>query len=159
MKIAIVSDSHGDLYTLDKVIEPLKDIEAIIHLGDHFEDILTLNKKYNKKLIYVAGNNDWDEGKEELKEKTIDINGFRIFLTHGHRYGVYYGIDKLYYRAKEKNADIVLFGHTHRQMLHSEDNITFFNPGSISYPRDMKKGYGILEINNRDFKLNPLNIL
>ncbi|KMT23266.1 metallophosphoesterase [Clostridium cylindrosporum] len=158
MKIAIVSDSHGDLYNLDRAIESLDNIDKIIHLGDHYEDIISLNKKYNRDIIYVAGNNDWDRGDSSLKERLIDIEGLKIFLSHGHRYGIHYGIDKLYYRAKELNADVVLFGHTHRQFYELYDGITFFNPGSIAYPRDIGPGFGLIDINQGEFTIFPMRM-
>lgn len=158
MNIAIVSDSHGDLYMLDKAIESLDNIDKIIHLGDHYEDIIKLNEKYNKDIIYVAGNNDWDKGETDLKEKLINVEGINIFITHGHRYKVNFELDSLYYKGKEVNANIVLFGHTHKQFYNIEDNIAFFNPGSIAYPRDIGRGFGLLEINNGKYNLLPMRI-
>ena len=32
-------------------------------------------------------------------------------MCHGHKYGVKYGYNSIYYRGKEIGADIVLFGH------------------------------------------------
>lgn len=158
MKIAIVSDSHGDLFTLDKVIESLKDVDKIIHLGDHYDDIVRLSQKYNKDIIYVAGNNDWDYGDTTLQEKTIEVEGIKIFLTHGHRYKVNFSLDRLYYRGKEVGANIVLFGHTHKQFYSVEDNMSLFNPGSISYPRDKEAGYGVITISNGIYSITPARI-
>ncbi|MEF9951267.1 MAG: metallophosphoesterase [Clostridium sp.] len=154
MRVGIVSDSHGDLYMLNRVLEELTDIDALIHLGDHYEDIITINNKYNKKIIYVAGNND-RLGEENLEEKVITIEGHRILLTHGDKYGVYYDLNKLYYRAQEAECSLVLYGHTHRQHYEVIENTTFFNPGSAAYPRDIGIGYGILDINSKEFTIYP----
>ncbi|MEG1416909.1 MAG: metallophosphoesterase [Clostridium sp.] len=154
MRIGIVSDSHGDLYMLNRVMECLEDADIIIHLGDHYEDIIKINEKYSKNIIYVAGNNDrlLENG---LEEKVITIEGTRMFLTHGHKYGVYYDLNKLFYRALELECSLVLFGHTHKQHYEEIENITFFNPGSAAYPRDIGIGYGILDINSKEFSIFP----
>lgn len=154
MKIGIVSDSHGDLYMFDRVMSCLSDSDAIIHLGDHYEDIIKINEKYNKNIIYIAGNNDLDRD-GSLSEKIITIENIKILLTHGHKYGVYYGLNKLFYRAKELDCSLVLYGHTHRQCYEEVENITFFNPGSTSYPRDIGIGYGILDIDSKGFSILP----
>ncbi|MEG0641680.1 MAG: YfcE family phosphodiesterase, partial [Clostridium sp.] len=127
---------------LDKIIESVGWIDKIIHLGDHYEDIIKINQKHNKDIIFVAGNNDWDKKDLSLREKTVQIGPINILITHGHRYGVNNSINNLFYKAEEVGAKIVLFGHTHIQFYHEEEGITFFNPGSISYPRDAGCGFG-----------------
>ena len=44
------------------------------------------------------------------------------------------------------NADIVLFGHTHENLLKEEDGIVFMNPGSISLPRLRGRYIGFIEL-------------
>ena len=75
----------------------------------------------------------------------------KIMITHGHRYGVKYGLERLYFSALENEVDIVLFGHTHISLNEKYDNILFFNPGSLTHPRLLSKGsYGIIEISDSD---------
>ena len=62
----------------------------------------------------------------EKNEKT----GKKIFITHGHLYNVKYTLNNLYYAAREKNADIVCFGHTHNPMSEYVDGLYVLNPGS-----------------------------
>ena len=58
----------------------------------------------------------------------LEIQNKKILLTHGHRYRVKYGYDRLLSRAKEISADIVVFGHTHVPENTYIDNILLFNP-------------------------------
>lgn len=59
------------------------------------------------------------------------------------------GIKSLYKYAKENNIDFVVFGHTHIPTYETIDNITFINPGSLTYPRDgSDKSFGILTIDD-----------
>lgn len=147
MRIGVVSDSHGELYMLDKALSLMKNIDLIIHLGDHYKDIIKVNEKYKKGIEYIVGNNDF-KGSAEY-EKTIVIAGKRIFMTHGHKYNVSYGIDRLYYKGLEENADIVLYGHTHIQHIERSSNTLFLNPGSTSRPRDSKPGCAVVVIDDR----------
>lgn len=146
MRIGIVSDSHSNLYMLDKALSSMGKLDRIIHLGDHYQDIIKINEKYKLNIDYVQGNNDYM--KEPIMEKSLEVAGNRIFMTHGHRYQVYYGIDRLYFKALECEANIVLYGHTHVQNMIEHRGILFINPGSVSLPRDGKPGCGVIEIDD-----------
>lgn len=59
MKILIVSDTHGRLENLERVIEMTKPIDALIHLGD-----VEGQEDYIRRLVpcaayMVSGNNDF----------------------------------------------------------------------------------------------------
>ena len=105
----------------------------------------------------VAGNNDFCS--EYPKEKIVTIGKHRIFMTHGHKYRVGYGIDNLVYKAMENNADIVMFGHTHVPMVRYEDGIIVVNPGSATQPREYpyKPSYVIMEIDRHEEVLFGIN--
>ncbi len=75
----------------------------------------------------------------------------RFYMVHGHQYGVKMSLQSLYYRAKEKEADIVLFGHTHVPCCEQEDGIWLINPGSPSRPRLAGKGsYALIDIKENE---------
>lgn len=144
MRIGVVSDSHRNLYMLDRAIDQMGKVDMIIHLGDDYKDIIKVNEKYNLPIHYVVGNNDYNL--EPVYEKTIRAEGKRIFITHGHKYDVYYGIERLYFKALEEKADIILYGHTHRQSIERNGEMVFLNPGSAALPRDSKPGCAVIEI-------------
>ena len=136
MKVLVFSDSHGELENIKKAIDTYYEIDTIIHLGDYSKDIDHLKKIYEDKIfIQVAGNNDFTE---IPNEKIIDINGHKVFISHGHEYNVYFGIDRLYYRLRELGVNTALYGHTHKPLSYFEDDFLILNPGSISYPRGFK---------------------
>ncbi|MCX7885620.1 MAG: metallophosphoesterase [Caloramator sp.] len=154
MRIGVVSDSHRDLYMLDKAIKSMGKLDLVIHLGDEYRDIIKVNEKYKLPVEYVSGNNDF--GVERIPEKVLSINGKKIFITHGHRYNVYFGLESLYFKALEAGAELVLYGHTHVQDINNRKNIFFLNPGSVSRPRDTKPGCAVVDINDTgdiDFNL------
>jgi len=75
------------------------------------------------------------------------VEGYKIFLTHGHLYGVKSGLQNLYYKSKEEGADIALFGHSHIAVNEEIGGIVFLNPGSIGDKRSQKYySYGVLEL-------------
>jgi putative phosphoesterase len=157
VRIGVVSDSHGDLYLLDRAINMMGELDLIIHLGDHYKDIIKVNEKYNKPIEYVVGNNDY-KGTADY-EKTISIKGKKIFLTHGHRYGVYYGLERLHFKALEEEADIVLYGHTHIQNIERNGDMLYINPGSTYIPRDYKPGCVVIIIDDKgEVEVNPIRI-
>ncbi len=144
MKICVLSDTHGIINIAEKALKDMKDIDIIIHAGDLVSDARYLETlKY--KVFCVAGN--CDPFAIEPTEKILELQGKRIFLTHGHNYRVKYGYRELLTRAQQISADVVIFGHTHLPENTYIDNILFFNPGSTTLPKNGGPGtYGILEI-------------
>ena len=61
-------------------------------------------------IMAVKGNCDFDNVEDEL---IFDIEDKVIFLCHGDKYNVKYGLDEIEAKAKSIDADIVIFGHTH----------------------------------------------
>lgn len=129
MKIMILSDSHAmsksDLLKLLKA----NPVDYYIHCGDIFigYDNLPLNNFY-----LVRGNNDYGNIPNEI---CPSFDNLKFFVTHGHLYDVDYNMDYLYQSAKEKKADVICYGHTHRPYYDEIDGTIIINPGSVSYPR------------------------
>ncbi|MDO8686142.1 MAG: metallophosphoesterase [Clostridiales bacterium] len=154
MKILVISDTHGDVDKAEKVIRKMKGLNLIIHLGDYFRDAQKLSSMFPEIPIeYIYGNSDFMI-EDVPAEKMLEYNGKRIFITHGHRYSVKWDYEKLYKKAEEMNADIILFGHTHVAEMVPKDGFLLLNPGSISDPRnDSNESYAIIEID--EGKLKP----
>ena len=131
MRIGVLGDSHGSLESIDDAMKHLKDVDYILHTGDHHDDIEYIVASYGKKVLGVRGNCDWSGATEVVKS----FAGKRILLCHGHQYNVKFSLNNIYYKGQEENADIVIFGHTHIPLYVVENNMTIFNPGSISIPR------------------------
>ena len=146
MRIAIVSDTHRSDKYINVARNYIKNAEILIHLGDNTDDVEKLTKGFEGEVYSVSGNCDY--GSKMPSEQIIELGDKRIFITHGHNYGVKYSLNNIYYRGKELNADIVLFGHTHEALVLEEDGIIFMNPGSISLPRGTSRSIGYIEIND-----------
>jgi putative phosphoesterase len=74
-------------------------------------------------------------------------------VTHGHRYSVPY-LNRLAEKAREKKADIVIFGHTHCYFMKKEDGILFLNPGAIRGCRDTGRPSYCLMVLGDDGKIH-----
>lgn len=144
-KILILSDSHG---LTDEIAEIEKNhqVDYMIHCGD---SELDMDAPELQNFIKVGGNCDIDSRYPE--EQTIEINNRICFITHGHLQGVKRGLMNLTYRAMERDATVVCFGHTHFAGADRIGNQLFINPGSIRLPNNRpEKTYAILEWGNTD---------
>ncbi|MBO1625437.1 metallophosphoesterase [Bacillus cereus] len=150
MRALIVSDSHGSTKELQQLKETYEgNVDVMIHCGD---SELTPDHQDLQGFQVVKGNCDFYNGFEE--EIIIDVDGMRFLVTHGHRYNVKMTVQTLLYRAKEVEADIVCFGHSHMLGAEFIDDILFINPGSIVLPRSRKeKTFTLLEVNENNIEI------
>jgi putative phosphoesterase len=150
MKILLIGDTHSYLETAAQAIEKNRMVDLIIHLGDYYRDAVILSSMFpGIPLEYVYGNSDIAVG-NTCAEKILEVSEKKVFITHGHRYTVEAGYDRLLQKAREIKADMVLFGHTHKAEMFKEKGIVFINPGSISSPQNtLKCTYVVINIEGR----------
>ena len=143
MKIGIVSDSHGSTRAIDRMLShpAAEGVTLWLHAGDITPDAeyLAMVTEGKAKVRYVAGNSDWPEPGARYDD-VVEAAGHRIFLTHGHMYGVRFTTKMLCDAAGESGCDIAVYGHTHVAEI-STGHITVLNPGSVARPRDAMQGY------------------
>lgn len=130
MRILVISDSHGDFYSVMSAIKEQPSARVLFFLGDGEHD-LDFDRPIRDDLFIhkVRGNCDFGS---LLPEFVIDeVEGVRIYATHGYVERVKYGKELLEQYAKENKALIALYGHTHIPDTTYSDGIWFVNPGSI----------------------------
>ncbi|MGI6621690.1 MAG: metallophosphoesterase [Clostridiaceae bacterium] len=153
----VISDTHGDIFTAIEIIKKYPQINGIIHLGDYYKDANRLKAQFpGLEFFIVPGNCDFvfDMPSDIL----LDIEGKRLLLTHGHRYDVKNGLERLEIKAKKENADAVLFGHTHTPYIKYRTRILFVNPGSLYYSRSTgAKTYALLEVSSKGIEARGLD--
>lgn len=146
MKVLLISDSHGDIKKLNKIYTKEKP-DIVIFSGDGAKDFEELSFEYPEtKFIGVKGNMDFNYDMDIIKE--CEINGKKIFITHGHFYDVKRTYSVLIAESKRIGADIAVFGHTHKPLNESFEGVRLFNPGSV---RD--GNYGIMSFESGEMKL------
>ena len=147
MRFVVLSDTHGDLSKMYGALDYLRALkpDALIHLGDLCRDAELLAREMDLQLYAVAGN--CDAGRTAApQERVLEVEGVRILLCHGHERGVSDGLQRLIYAAQERECGAALYGHTHRQVVVTEQGILLMNPGSLCRPRAGEAGLGLLTV-------------
>ena len=147
-RILVVSDTHGHIAALRQAIQQAGELNYFVHLGDCTSDVHFVEEELflKKAQIYqVIGNCDYS-GAEAYCE--FSVHGQRISMVHGHQQRVKSSLLMIGLLAEEKNAEAVLFGHTHiPKVEYSASGKLLFNPGSLGEPRlGGQATYGILTV-------------
>lgn len=145
MLIAIIGDTHGQIETISKELEQSDKPDYLFCTGDYYLDGKKLASRLGVEFIGVRGNCDFNRkgGLEEI----IELAGCRFYLSHGHRYKVKSGLNSIYYRGLEIEADAVIFGHTHRPYCEKHGEMWLINPGSPNKSRAGSQGsYARLQV-------------
>lgn len=143
MRVGVISDTHGDRHAVERCVAAAQNIDAWLHCGDCASDAELL-----PNALAVRGN--CDGGSLAPSERVAELGGVRIFMCHGHLYGVDYSAYRAALRAEELNCSAVLFGHTHAPLVEAFGAILVMNPGSPHLPRGgSRASMGLLEIENR----------
>lgn len=156
MRVLVVSDSHSALSFMFRCAWLVKP-DAIIHLGDHYDDGEALRDEFPDARIYlVPGNCDRNRAPIYAQEILIQpLGGVRLYMTHGHRHRVKTGTGELLASARVAGCDAVLFGHTHVAECYQDDTgLWVLNPGSCGY---FGGTAGLMEIS--DGKIRQCRIL
>jgi len=158
-RVGVFSDSHGDKRALSELLEKMGYIDAVCFLGDVASDADYLQSQVmampNHPPFYaVRGNNDYAC---LLQETCIaEIGGKRFYMTHGHRHAT---LMSLALRAKENEADVALFGHTHRALCEEAYGVLLLNPGSAgNYCRGGAARASVLEINGDNMRVIDIKL-
>ena len=147
MKILVFSDSHSALSFMRTCVHAVKP-DAVIHLGDHYDDAESLMEDFpNIKLYQVPGNCDRYRVPGFVPEILIHpVFGVDMYMTHGHKHQVKMGIGALIRDARLCKCQIALYGHTHVKDCHrEEDGLWVLNPGAASNSGTA----GLIEIQDR----------
>jgi len=122
--IGLISDTHG--LVRPRVHEALKGVELILHAGDVGGSQILSELRLIAPVRAVFGNTDSPGDPELSQEILVDIDGVSIHVSHGHEVGSPTP-EKL---AARYDADVVVYGHSHRQLVTRLGNRLFVNPGA-----------------------------
>ena len=156
MKILVLSDSHSGMSFMRRAVDRVKP-DAIIHLGDYYDDGQALHEEYFHIPFYqVPGNCDRYRTPPHASEILIlPVLGVPLYMTHGHKHGVKQVMSLLLRDARASKVDAVLYGHTHVADCHQEeDGLWVLNPGSCGY---FGGSVGLIEV--LDQKISSCRIL
>lgn len=167
MKLGIVSDIHCNACGLIQGLSLMGDVDELICLGDSIyefrfsKDVVRILRDRGAQVI--LGNHeecffgplgararagvdrelaDWLLAQPHRRK--LEIGGKSVLLVHSTPWeprGTYvHPESSLLARFGEAEADIVLYGHTHQQLVRRVGRVLVINPGSAGEPRDPRNG-------------------
>jgi len=127
--VGLISDTHGLIRP--GVHDALEGVELILHAGDVGGPEILDELRLIAPIKAVFGNTD-PAGDPTLADRIdLQLGGVRIHVSHGHEVGSPTPA-KL---AARYDADIVVYGHTHKQLVTKLDRQLFVNPGAAGPKR------------------------
>jgi len=145
MRIGVISDTHGDQVNIGQVVKLCTDVEMWLHAGDCSQDVEYLKDLVTVPVVAARGNCDGNTNTTKIDE-FVEVLGYKIWLTHGHCYGVKQSIRELVRWGKQHEVAAVIYGHTHIPDNRWCDGMLIFNPGSAY---GSQATYGVLEIDDK----------
>ena len=144
MRIGVISDTHGLLRP--EVFDAFREVDHIVHGGDVGPASILDELSALAPVTAVYGNTDGPDLRQRLPQVArIELDGFTIVVTHGDQFG---SPTPEKVQAAFPEAEIIVFGHTHRPVLTLVDVVvTVMNPGGAGPRRfDLPASVGILEL-------------
>ncbi|MBI5683255.1 MAG: metallophosphoesterase [Deltaproteobacteria bacterium] len=129
MKIGLISDTHDNMTAIKKAVAYFNKerVDAVIHAGDFVAPFAADEfNKLNCPFIGVFGNNDGEvkgltntlKGRIYKPPKEIILGGKKIIIVHD-----------IKILPKNIDADIVVYGHLHKQKSEMIGKTLYINPG------------------------------
>ncbi len=122
-RIGVISDTHGLLR--DEVVEVLKECDVILHAGDIDRQGIIDKLSELRPLYAVRGNADKEWAEKLPGDLTVELFGYRIYMIH----------NKKNISEKAADADIVIYGHSHKYDEKETGGQLWLNPGSCGKRR------------------------
>ena len=123
MKVGVISDTHGMLR--EEVLEILRGCDCILHAGDINNQGIVEELGRIAPVYVVRGNNDKEWTEHLPHDLTVQLEGQKIFMVH----------NKKETQNLPTDADIVVFGHSHKYFEQVIDGKLWLNPGSCGKRR------------------------
>jgi len=141
--IGLISDTHGQLRP--DVHTAFAGVELILHAGDVGGSEILRELELIAPTRAVFGNTD-PPGDPDLVERIdIELGGVKIHVSHGHEVGSPTPTKLL----ERYDAHVIVYGHTHKQLVVQADGRWVVNPGAAGPRRfDLQPSVAKLTIAN-----------
>ena len=145
IKVGIISDTHGLLRP--EVLEELQSCDYILHGGDVNKPEILDTLRAIAPLYVVRGNNDKEWAEELPKHLTVTLGGVTFFMVH----------NKKDVPRDLGDAQVVVFGHSHKYFEQQQEGRLWLNPGSCGRRRfDQEITMAIMNIDGPDYQVQKL---
>ena len=150
MLIGLISDTHGLMR--DSALTALGGVELILHAGDVGRRQVLEALAALAPVHAVYGNVDDPDGPLPGSFST-ELLGYRIHMSHGHELGS----PTPETLVARYDADIVIYGHTHRALVKEIRGRLVINPGAAGAARfNLQPTVGLLSLPDRNVRIVPL---
>ena len=127
--VGLISDTHGMVRA--DVHHALAGVELILHAGDVGGDAVLDELALIAPVMAVYGNTDYPGDPRLAASIDREIGGVTIHVSHGHELGSPTP-EKLLERYP---ADVIVYGHTHKQLVARAGGRLVVNPGAAGARR------------------------
>ena len=127
--IGLISDTHGMVRA--SVHDALAGVELILHAGDVGGHMILDELEVIAPVLAVYGNTDAPVDPRLAATIDREIGGLRVHVSHGHELGSPTP-EKLLERY---SADVIVYGHTHKQLVVRAGGRLVVNPGAAGARR------------------------
>jgi len=141
MRIGLISDTHGLLRP--EALATLVGVELILHAGDVGGGAVLAGLRHVAPVHAVWGNVD-DPAQPELDAAVdLEVEGVRIHVSHGHELGSPTPAKLL----ARYDADVIVYGHTHKALIERVGRRLVVNPGAAGPRRfNLRPSVAILRV-------------
>jgi len=141
--VGLISDTHG--LVRPEVHDALEGVEMILHAGDVGGHEVLTELSTIAPVHAVYGNTDAPGEPGLVMERGFRLEGVTIHVSHGHELGRP-TVERLLARYE---ADVIVYGHTHRPLLERSGTRLVVNPGAAGPRRfDLKPSVARLTLRN-----------
>ena len=143
--LTVLSDTHSadDTRLHGRTRTAVSEADLVVHAGDFYgPSVLDGFERTARSLRAVYGNNDGPVIRDRLPEvRTVEYGGVRFVVTHRHRSGD----TGLVMLGRDRDADAVICGHSHRPRFDDGTDLPIVNPGSHAQPRGNRPAHAEIE--------------
>lgn len=141
--IGLISDTHGLLRS--SVHEALRGVGLILHAGDVGGEEILEELRIIAPVQAVYGNTDPVDDPSLSQELIVRAGGIHIHVSHGHELGSPTPERLL----SAYSQEVLVYGHTHKQLVTRADGRLVVNPGAAGPRRfNLEPSVARLTINN-----------
>jgi putative phosphoesterase len=141
--IGLIADTHG--LVRPRVHDALAGVAFILHAGDVGGDAVLDELALIAPVYAVFGNTDPPGDPRLTREIVRELGGVSLHVSHGHEVGSPTPENLL----RRYAQDVLVYGHTHRQLVTRADGRLAINPGAAGPRRfDLEPAVARLTIAN-----------
>jgi putative phosphoesterase len=150
MVVGLIADTHGLIR--ETALRALDGVDVILHAGDVGRRSVLDALAALAPVHAVSGNVDLPDG-TLLASIDREFEGIRLHVSHGHEIG-----SPTPERLVERyDADVIVYGHTHRALVKQIRSTLVINPGAAGPARfNLKPSIARLQLPERNARIIAL---